>query len=209
MNSRLSKSINCHYHKNIYVNCGSYQITPRDEAHLGLRIMSPIGSRVNFPFESITDFSRSFLDTPPESDWHPNFRFCWDYWARKCCGEKFPDRSDIDPLEVTQLLSAIAIVDVERDPLRFWYRLTGENISRIHGAKLSKHYVDEIKPKIFSDTAHNDLAELVSSKEPQFVELNFENREKVKRSYRVLRLPLSQCDLIDHILVWTDYQAKY
>ncbi|MBT6139576.1 MAG: PAS domain-containing protein [Rhodospirillaceae bacterium] len=161
----------------------------------------------DFPLASITEFNRTFLRVPPETDCHPNFRIFWDYWKSKFRGEQFPGRRDLDPLDIPLLLSSIVIVDVERDPYRFRYRLTGENISIIHGLKLTNNYVDELRPKLLSEVSQADLVELVEKKKPQFVELNFENREKVVRSYKVLRLPLATDNLIDHIMVWTDYQT--
>ena len=47
------------------------------------------------------------------------------YWRQKKGDRRAPTRADIDPAEIKRLLPYVGLVDVERSPLRFRYRLVG------------------------------------------------------------------------------------
>jgi hypothetical protein len=55
------------------------------------------------------------------------------YWLhqRDKRGGLLPQRGDIAPDQIKDLLPNIMIVDVERDPMRFRYRLVGTRVVRI------------------------------------------------------------------------------
>lgn len=74
---------------------------------------------------------------------HPKLRHLFHYWLERCRNDRLPRRSDIDPTDMPQLLSSIYLIDVEKDPLRFRYRLVGSDIERTLGRKLVHRYLDE------------------------------------------------------------------
>ena len=57
---------------------------------------------------------------------HPDVRVVYDLWAGKRGDRALPARGDLDPVEIPpHLLPGILLIDVNRDPLRFRYRLVG------------------------------------------------------------------------------------
>ena len=70
------------------------------------------------------------------------------YWDSKRRGRLMPSRADIDPADLKPHLPQIVLLDVERDPLRFRYRLVGTEVTRVRrGTNKSDPtgtYVDEV-----------------------------------------------------------------
>jgi hypothetical protein len=52
------------------------------------------------------------------------------YWKSKCRDGRIPYRSDIDPLDLRDLLPNLVIVDLSYDPFRVRYRLTGTKVQQ-------------------------------------------------------------------------------
>ncbi|MDY0882059.1 PAS domain-containing protein [Dongia soli] len=67
-----------------------------------------------------------------------------DYWQAKCAGRAVPDRSDIDPAELTSLLPYLLIAEVEAQPFRVFYRLVGTKVVDMNGAEFTGLYLDEM-----------------------------------------------------------------
>jgi hypothetical protein len=59
---------------------------------------------------------------------HPTLVAIYRYWDGKRHGRALPARAEIDPTEITAVLPHLFMVDVERAPLRFRFRLIGTNI---------------------------------------------------------------------------------
>lgn len=136
------------------------------------------------------------------------FRFLHDYWKSKCGDADMPLRSSIDPIELKPVLSAIAVIEVLRDPLRFRYRLAGTQICDIHGFELTGRYILDLEPPSFADALHADLVEIVETRQGHFIRWDFVNREGNRRNYSVLRLPLSLTGrAVDQIIVCADYSV--
>jgi hypothetical protein len=53
------------------------------------------------------------------------------YWQTLRRGRRIPSRADLDPTEIPRLLPGVILVDVERQPLDFRYRLVGSDIDSI------------------------------------------------------------------------------
>jgi hypothetical protein len=73
---------------------------------------------------------------------HPTLVEIYRYWADKRRGRAMPNRADIDPTEISALLPHIFMVDVERDPLRFKYRLIGTAVVGLLGRDFTGRAVD-------------------------------------------------------------------
>ena len=67
------------------------------------------------------------------------------YW-RTCAGAKsIPARGDIDPMiDLGHLVQHLFLVDVERDPLRFRFRLVGTEVAGHVGKDMTGKYLDEL-----------------------------------------------------------------
>lgn len=53
----------------------------------------------------------------------------WDYWRSRRDGDALPGRSDIRPDEIMAMLPHVMLIDVQRDPWDFRYRLVGTRIA--------------------------------------------------------------------------------
>lgn len=67
----------------------------------------------------------------------------FDYWRAKIKDGRLPSRMDIDPLDLPYVLGNMILVDVERDPWRFRYRLAGSKVTSRLGIDPTGKYVDE------------------------------------------------------------------
>jgi hypothetical protein len=135
-----------------------------------------------------------------------NFRFLIEYWQGKHAGGRLPGRTAIDPLELKRVLPHLLLIDVEREPLDFRYRLAGTLTYDIFGFDLTGRRVRDIPPPEWGETVWRSLAEMVETRAPQYVRLDFTTAEGNIRSYRVLRLPLAEDGVnVDCLLVMGDF----
>jgi len=66
-----------------------------------------------------------------------------EYWLAKAKG-KVPSRSDIDPVDVRELLPNLMMVDIVGNPPRFRYRLVGTRVVQYTGFDFTGHCIDEM-----------------------------------------------------------------
>ena len=69
-----------------------------------------------------------------------------EYWSSLCDGDILSDRADIDPVEIPLLLPGVTLVEVERDPWRFRFRLMGSKVILHYGRNLTGEWMDEAFP---------------------------------------------------------------
>lgn len=128
-------------------------------------------------------------------------------WTSLRTETSLPTKSDFSPHAFDRsVLPYIILLDVERDPLRFRYRLTGTMAESIQNYNYTGSYVDEQAPQKLREYLQSDLEALVQSGEPQHVSLSFTNTKGYPRHLQVLRLPLCNNNKqsenqVDHILV--------
>ncbi len=67
-----------------------------------------------------------------------------DYWESRRAGRIMPARTDIDPVDIAWLLGHVLLIDVQRDPQRFRFRLVGTKTPRRHNVDFTGMWVDEI-----------------------------------------------------------------
>lgn len=71
----------------------------------------------------------------------------YQYWlSLRPAADMLPGRQHFDPTDVPRLLPWILLVDVEREPLRFRYRLVGTENVRVKGYDSTGQYLDERVP---------------------------------------------------------------
>jgi hypothetical protein len=101
----------------------------------------------------------SQLDSPRIHRFH-------DYWrARRSAEHAIPLRSAFDPTELRELLPNIVIIQVERAPLRFRYRLVGTRVVEFNKLDFTGLYLGAIgwqEEQQIVDTC----VDVVSSKQP-------------------------------------------
>ncbi|MEK9969680.1 MAG: PAS domain-containing protein [Ferrovibrio sp.] len=80
-------------------------------------------------------------------DWHPQVRELLFYWMRKCSPEgQLPSRQLIDRTELAELLPHMWMLDVQRSPWRFRYRMAGAAFAASVGRTIGNDWYDEIRP---------------------------------------------------------------
>lgn len=67
------------------------------------------------------------------------------YWRARAGAKSIPARGDIDPVvDLGHLVQHLFLVDVERDPLRFRYRLVGTKVVEHVGTDMTGKYLDQL-----------------------------------------------------------------
>ncbi len=129
------------------------------------------------------------------------------YWQRKLEGRRMPARSDIEPFDLKVVLPQLILLDVQRDPLDFRYRVAGTRTYDIFGCDLTGRSVRQLAPPALSGAIWASLEAMTRDGLPQHAHLEFATADGYARSYRVLRLPLGDDGAtVDRILVATGFQ---
>ena len=115
------------------------------------------------------------------------------YWQSKCGSHSMPSRANIDPIEFAWGLGNVSLLDVERDPLQFRYRLAGSRLTRIMEVDLTGRSIDEIKQADFRDLMRRHLQEIVETAKPSVYCISITNGGG-PQTYVRLALPLRAAD---------------
>jgi hypothetical protein len=79
------------------------------------------------------------------------------YWQqRRPAPDVLPGRQHIDPLDFPDLLPGIWLLDVQREPLRFRYRLVGTRIVEGIGREVTGQWLDEAHPHVLATGGYGD-----------------------------------------------------
>lgn len=130
-----------------------------------------------------------FLDEPVLAELH-------DYWLERCHGRPAPARSDIDPVDIPNLLPHIALAEIiaalDGGTNRVRIRLAGTQIEKHFGCALTNRYLDELKTGSYLDHVMGLFARLMTEVQPLYTEDVFgDNQDEILRAKRLM-LPL--CD---------------
>ena len=66
------------------------------------------------------------------------------YWLAKRGDRPFPTKAEIDPIDFSYVLGYVTLVDVERDPRRYRFRLDGSILVALSGMDYTGRYLDEL-----------------------------------------------------------------
>ena len=67
------------------------------------------------------------------------------YWQERADGRAVPSRHDLDPvIDLRAIAQHLFLVDVERQPLRFRFRLVGTEVVQHVGKDMTGKYLDEL-----------------------------------------------------------------
>jgi hypothetical protein len=137
----------------------------------------------------------------------PRIHRLYAYWQnqRQRRGGAPPRRGDIAPDQIRDLLANIMIVDVERDPMRFRYRLVGTRVVEYNGVEFTGRYLGEIGWPEEQDLIES-YAEVVNTGQPFFGSLAWELVTGAVGRCEFARLPLSEDgEIVSQILAMEDY----
>lgn len=113
------------------------------------------------------------------------------HWDRMRGDRRMPARADFDPLDVRYALGYISLIDVHRDPLRFYFRLDGTKQVDLFGIDCTRRYLDEAMPADHAAMAAASYREVVESGAPRYHlrKIRFHGR---LIDYEVVILPLAR-----------------
>jgi hypothetical protein len=120
----------------------------------------------------------------------PRLRRFFSYWLDRKGSRRFPARCDIDPLDFPYLLAHMMLIDVLREPLRFWVRVHGtEMVQRAH-YDLTRKLIDDLPITGYRNYVIERCRHLVETGEPTLV-----HHDRVldgrHHRYEAIWLPLS------------------
>lgn len=126
------------------------------------------------------------------------------YWADKTDGRRMPDRKDLDPIEIKDLLPYLSIIEIIGDERRCRYRLTGTRVVDALGCDPTGRFVNEIFDGADRAFIEHLLAEVMAKALPLYVASAFRSEDNGLSTERLL-LPftLGGSDLRQIVMVQT------
>lgn len=88
------------------------------------------------------------------------------YWLEKRGDRLFPAKAEIDPVEFSYILGYVTLVDVERDPRRYRFRLDGSILVELSGADYTGRYLHELPGEEYVAFIKDTYDRVVDSGEP-------------------------------------------
>jgi len=96
------------------------------------------------PLDNVTTAAQEMASSPDVSVVHSQrIHKLNAYWLARAKG-KVPSRSDIDPVDVRELLPNLMMIDMLGDPPRFRYRLVGTRVVQYTGFDFTGRCIDEM-----------------------------------------------------------------
>ena len=122
----------------------------------------------------------------------PVLRTALAYWEGKRRGRAMPERGDIDPCELRQVLAHLQITEVIDGGSRFRYRLVGTAIVQAFGAEFTGRHVDELISGERDSFVHACYRAVCASRRPAFVRSKYITTKTVDLTANRLLVPLSE-----------------
>jgi hypothetical protein len=145
---------------------------------------------------------------------HPAVKELHRYWQSVGPDGRLPGRQDIDPVDIAALLPNIWLLEVHREPLRFWRRLVGTRIEEYSGGNLTNGWMhdmvhDQVEEAKLLDVSKS-LIDVVETKVPNWRRGKPNIREHAEYpELERLYLPLaSDSETVDMILAITIFFKK-
>jgi hypothetical protein len=88
------------------------------------------------------------------------------YWLDKRGDRPFPAKAAIDPVEFPYILGYVTLVDVEREPRRYRFRLDGSILVELSGMDYTGRYLDELPGAEYVAFIKEGYDRVVDSGEP-------------------------------------------
>ena len=118
-------------------------------------------------------------------------RRMYTYWQSKCRTDRLPARKDIDPIDFPWALGWVCLLDVERYPMNFRYRLDGTTIAERYGADLTGQTIDVVKPGFHAALLHKHFSEVAETGRPSVYRISLRYGGQA-RTYMRLALPFAR-----------------
>ncbi len=122
----------------------------------------------------------------------PVLRATLDYWRTKRGVRRMPQRRDIEPAELRQVLAHLQITEVINAGRRFRYRLVGTAIVQAFGGEFTGKYVDELVSGERDSFVHACYRAVCAARRPAFVRSKYITTRNVDLTANRVLLPLSE-----------------
>ena len=122
---------------------------------------------------------------------YPDLQRVHDYWSAKRQGRLAPRRQDIDPIDLVEVLPRVMLIDIEREPLDFRYRLTGTGICALHGTDPTGTRPRDLRPRAYGALIDSHYRAAVMRRAPMLHLIMLDGGDP-SRAYARLLLPLSE-----------------
>jgi len=99
---------------------------------------------------------------------HPRIAEIYAHWLTLAPPGRLPGRQHFDPIRIPHLLPSLWLTEIERDPLRFRYRLIGTRIVRAVGMDRTGAYLDEAHPNFYETSAYTALKAIMEDAQPRW-----------------------------------------
>ncbi|MGO8919805.1 MAG: PAS domain-containing protein [Stellaceae bacterium] len=119
-------------------------------------------------------------------------RLAFDYWQAKRAGRGMPQRRDIEPVELRDVLPHLQITEAIGGGHRFRYRLIGTAIVEAFGAEFTGKYVDELVSGERDSFVHACYRAVCASRRPAFVRSKYVTTRNIDLTANRVLLPLSE-----------------
>ena len=115
-----------------------------------------------------------------------------DYWDSKRAGRRMPARRDIEPTEILDLLPYVVLIDVEREPLDFRYRLVGTAVAARFGHdRTGERFSAQLQQTAGSEVWHTAVR-ILEEKRPIVSHIPYVGFKGWIQNYRDISMPLSE-----------------
>jgi hypothetical protein len=128
----------------------------------------------------------------------------FDYWDERRAGMPFPSRRTIDPLELGFALGNLVLIDVQREPLRFRYRLVGTWVVEKWGYDMTGKFVDELPDPQRLALVLEKYHQVVETGQPLCIRGRRIMDER-PWAYESVMMPLGDADEVTMLLICVEY----
>ncbi len=130
---------------------------------------------------------------------HPVLGRMFSYWRRKAGTRNMPTRADIDPLDFPYALGYVMLIEVERAPLRFRFRLYGTAlVNYFCDGDYTGKYADQLLPPDYAPFVVQSYTAAVTDGVPRYAQREMMINQQML-VYDVLTLPLADASKPDEI----------
>ena len=117
-----------------------------------------------------------------------------DYWDCKRDGRRMPARRDIEPTEIMELLPYVVLIDVERNPVDFRYRLMGTAVAARFGHDHTGARFSALPQQSPGTEVWNTATRILQEKRPIVSHVPYVGFNRWIQNYRDISMPLSEDD---------------
>lgn len=129
----------------------------------------------------------------------------WNKWRG---ARAFPSRANVDPLELRYILGNLSLIDVLRDPLRFFFRIQGTASVERTNFELTGKTLDALPNEMLRDIMHKNLVQTLEKRAPLLIFHERMAMYRVVGHLEVLVLPFSSDqETIDMLIIGTHYDV--